>query len=146
TMVHLLKMASYLIPCMGLLLMHSAVYRKQGEVLSYLIKQASVLKKAQDELRKSEIKYRAIVHDQTDLICRFDKNYELTFVNEAVCRLMGKKEKELIGESLFASLQPDERKRRRVGIEGLGTDNNVVSGEYRLFFGDGKLRWVSWTD
>ena len=40
-------------------------------------------------LRVSEARYRAIVEDQTELICRYQPDGTLTFVNEAYCRYFG---------------------------------------------------------
>ena len=43
-------------------------------------------KKAEESLRRSEANYRAIVNDQTELICRFLPYGTLTFANDAYCR------------------------------------------------------------
>lgn len=41
-------------------------------------------------LKGSEYSYRAVVEDQTELICRFLPDCTLTFVNDAYCRYFGK--------------------------------------------------------
>src|ERR1035437_8369519 len=46
---------------------------------------------AERALSKSEKRFRAVVEDQTDLICRFKPDGLLTFVNEAFCRFHGKR-------------------------------------------------------
>ena len=48
-------------------------------------------------LRKAEERYRSIVEDQTELVCRFLPDGKLTFVNEPCCLLLNKKREELIG-------------------------------------------------
>ena len=40
-------------------------------------------------LRASEARYRAIVEDQSELVCRFRPDTMLTFVNDAFCRFFG---------------------------------------------------------
>ena len=47
------------------------------------------LSKSQQELRLSEERYRNVVEDQTEFICRFTPDGMLTFVNEAYCRYFG---------------------------------------------------------
>ena len=56
--------------------------------------------RAEEALQESEARYRAIVQDQTEFICRFLPDRTLTFVNEACCRFLGKKSEDLIGHSL----------------------------------------------
>jgi len=57
----------------------------------------------------SEKRYRAIVEDQTDLICRFLPEGILTFVNDAYCRFRGKSRQQLIGTSFFPTLADEDR-------------------------------------
>ena len=51
-------------------------------------------------LQKTEASYRAVVEDQTDLICRCRSDGILTFVNGAFARFFGRKRQELIGSRL----------------------------------------------
>nr|NIV34393.1 PAS domain S-box protein [Anaerolineae bacterium] len=52
-----------------------------------------------EALRMSEARYRAVVEDQTELICRFQPDGTRIFVNEAYCRFFGKSSEEMIGKS-----------------------------------------------
>ena len=61
-------------------------------------------------LGDSLARYRAIVEDQTELICRFDPDGKLTFVNEAYCRFFNKRREDLIGLSFMPLIAPGERK------------------------------------
>ena len=51
-------------------------------------------------VRRSEKKYRTIVEDQTELICRFLPDGTLTFVNEVYCRYFNKKPEELLRQEV----------------------------------------------
>ncbi len=53
------------------------------------------------ERSASELRYRAVVEDQTESICRFDRHGNLTFVNDAFCRSRGKSRHELMGTSFL---------------------------------------------
>ena len=55
---------------------------------------------AEKGLRASEERYRTIVEEQTELICRYRPDTTLTFVNEAYCRYFGRAREELIGQEL----------------------------------------------
>ena len=58
--------------------------------------------KTEEALVKSERLYRAIVEDQTELICRFHPDGTLSFVNDAFCRFFGKTREELLGIMVHA--------------------------------------------
>lgn len=51
-------------------------------------------------LRANKARYQAIVEDQTELICRYQPDKTITFVNEAYCKRLGKRKEELMGHSL----------------------------------------------
>ncbi len=58
---------------------------------------ARQIERMAQSLQKIEASYRAIVEDQLDLICRYRADGQLTFVNGAYQRFLGKKRSELIG-------------------------------------------------
>ncbi len=97
-------------------------------------------------LRESEERYRGIIKDQTELICRWLPDGTLTFVNEAYCRYFGKSYEELVGHS-FVPLIPEEE--QDVVMEAATTpnaENPIVSTEHSVIVADGSLRWQQWTD
>jgi len=49
------------------------------------------------ELLRSEQRYRAVVEDQTEIICRYRADGTLVFINDAFCRLVGRPRSELLG-------------------------------------------------
>src|SRR5262249_42583618 len=65
-------------------------------------------KRSQKALRRSEMRYRAIVEDQTELICRFLPDGTYTFVNGAFSRGRKRSAGGLVGHSLWDFL-PAER-------------------------------------
>jgi PAS domain S-box-containing protein len=103
----------------------------------------SALEKAQRDLRKSEERYRAVVEDQTELICRFLPNGTLTFVNEALCRYLAKGKEELIGQNVFVLL-PENAEAIRSHLRSLSRENTVASLESRKDSPAGVV-WLHWT-
>ncbi|HEY9612564.1 ATP-binding protein [Allocoleopsis sp.] len=103
---------------------------------------------AEQALKKSEALYRAIVEDQTELICRYLPDGTLTFVNEAYSRYFGKNREELIGEC-FISLIPDEDRERGDALINslfkLTPANPVATNEHRVLV-QKEIRWQQWTD
>lgn len=94
----------------------------------------------------SEARYRAIVEDQTELICRFLPDGTLTFVNEAYCRYFNKQRGELVGNSFMPLIPDEDRLQVEAQFSSLGPSSPVVIYEHRVIMPDGSLRWHQWTD
>ncbi|MBD3402966.1 PAS domain S-box protein, partial [candidate division GN15 bacterium] len=100
----------------------------------------------EQELRRREEEYRAVVEMQTDFICRYEPDGTLTFVNEAYCRAFGKTREELIGTNFLDLIPPDDRGAAEELISSLGPDRMIAGSEHRVVRADGQVRWQQWTD
>lgn len=94
----------------------------------------------------SEARYRAIVEDQTELICRYLPDGTLTFVNEAYCRYFDKQREELVGHSFMPLIPVEDRPQVEAQFASLSFSRPVVTYEHRVIMPNGTLRWHSWTD
>jgi PAS domain S-box-containing protein len=103
-------------------------------------------KQVQAELRKSESRYRGIVEDQVELICRYTPEGELTFVNQAYADFFGCSAEELIGFNLFNLMPEEERDWVRQKYLDLTPDDSETRYRHQVYAADGSLRWVEWTD
>jgi PAS domain S-box-containing protein len=97
-------------------------------------------------LLMNEARYRAIVEDQTELICRFLPDGTLTFVNEAYCRYFDKRREDLIGHSFIPMIPEEDKSLVEAAFGSLNFDNQVVTYEHRVLMPDGNVRWHQWTD
>jgi two-component system sensor histidine kinase UhpB len=95
-------------------------------------------------LRKSEEKYRAIVEDQTEFICRWRPDGTITFVNEVICRYFGIPCDELIGSACERLLPPEDYEELKKKVAILNRENPVAFMEHRVIMSDGKIRWQQW--
>lgn len=97
-------------------------------------------------LQLSESRYRAIVEDQTELICRSLPDGTLTFVNEAYCRYFDKQREDLIGHSFMTFIPEEDLPQVEAMLASLGHSNPVISFEHRVMAPDGSLRWHQWSN
>ena len=97
-----------------------------------------------DELRASRERYRAVVEDQTELICRFGPDGNLTFVNGAFGRAMGRARDELIGTFFWAFVPTDQRDTQVALSAGLRPDSPMLTWEHRLTTPGGETQWEQW--
>lgn len=103
-------------------------------------------KRVEEALRKSEARYRAVVEDQPDLICRFNPDTILTFVNESYCRYYGKRRDELIGHSFMSLVPVSERENVKRAYTSLTPEHPVITYAFPVALPDGRMRWQQWTD
>lgn len=99
-----------------------------------------------DQLRRSEERYRAIVEDQTEMICRSLPDSTLTFVNESYARYFGKPPEELVGVKFFEYLPDEDAVKMREFLDTFTPENPVATSEHRVIRSDGEQRWHQWTD
>jgi len=77
----------------------SAAYEQLAATEEELRQNYEELSKSQHDLHESEERYRNIVEDQSEFICRFTPNGRLTFVNGAYCRYFGLDPRNCIGKA-----------------------------------------------
>jgi PAS domain S-box-containing protein len=110
--------------------------------------QAEIAERQQVEvaLRESEARYRAIVEDQTELICRFKADGTLTFVNNAYCRYFNKQPSKLIGQSFMLLIPEEDQELVNKNISSLSQAQPILTQEHRVILPSGEIRWQQWTN
>ena len=101
---------------------------------------------AAQALRRSERRYRGIVEDQSELICRYQADTTLTFVNEAYARDHDRSVKDLVGTRFLDVIPEEDREFALKMIGSLTPENPVVTYVHRVRTVDGDIRWHQWTD
>ena len=119
-----------------------------GRVLGYqgIIRDVTEFKQAEKALRESEARYRAVIEDQTELICRFLPDRKITFVNQAYCRYFRKKYEELIGHKFQPLIPEEDMPIAEKLFASLSQEIPVMTQEHRVILPDGEIRWLAWTN
>jgi PAS domain S-box-containing protein len=97
-------------------------------------------------LHESEARYRAIVEDQTELICRFKPDGTLTFVNQAYASYFGKTSDQLLGTSFTPLIPPEDQDKIAEVLAQITLEHPASTIEHRVRLPDGTLRWHQWTN
>lgn len=97
-------------------------------------------------LTASEARYRAIVEDQTDLICRMLPDGTLTFVNNAFCEYFDTVSEEVIGKSVSPYLPMIMPQTGDLITSILTAQNPVIRIEQTSHERDNsQVRWQQWS-
>jgi PAS domain S-box len=96
-------------------------------------------------LRESEARYRSIVEDHTELICRAEPDGTVTLINPAGSRSWGLKRDEIIGNNLRQFIHPDDIPQFNRHLASLTPEAPVRMSEHRTLMPDGEIRWQRWT-
>ena len=103
---------------------------------------------ADERLRHSEARYRAVVDTQSEFVARFSPEGRTTFVNAAYCRYMDMGEEELTSPDYdgFALIAPEDQERHLAHVRSLTPENPTATLAFRAVLDGGRERWEEWTD
>ena len=107
----------------------------------------SEFKAVLQRLISAEQRYRDIVQNQKEFICRLSKNSRLTFVNNAFCRQLNQQLFQMLGIAIFEFIHADERHNVEAMLAQLrqAGAGHTVSLSVRMLGPDNTLHWVDWT-
>nr|MCU0514535.1 PAS domain S-box protein [Anaerolineae bacterium] len=103
-------------------------------------------KETEQSLRTSEARYRSVVEDQTELVCRYDHNLRLTFANSAYCKSFGIAPEAIMGRDILEKVPPEDHARSLAHVRSLTCANPIATSIHRSIQPDGTLHWTEWKD
>ena len=104
------------------------------------------LLESQAKLRTSEDLYRNVVETQNEMICRYQADSTLTFVNEAYCRYFGKPREHLIGRPILDVIPYISHAQSLENLGRLFENKGDLVVERPVMRPDGTTGWTKWTN
>ncbi len=98
------------------------------------------------QLRESEEKYRNLVEDMPNLICRFSPDLILTYVNNAYCEYFHQTAEELIGSSLLDHIPVDEQQKLKFYFRNFSVKNPISYTIHKTIKNHSTIAWQRWSD
>ena len=120
------------------------VFTAQIALIISLLAQRVRRRRAEEETRSSELRYRSVVDTQSELICRFLRDTTLTFVNDAYCRFWNRTRDQLIGMRFVEMIPADARPAVLTRIDELR--GGIDTHEHAVVLADGTIGWQHWTN
>lgn len=123
---------------------HSLLRNNRGQLELYCIDiDLSEQKQIHGELQASEVRYRELVEQLSEVIFMTDADGQLTFLNPAWERLGGHAAYASLGRPLLQFFHDEDGARLGRQLASLAGDRHAsLHGEYRLLTRNGQLRWV----
>jgi len=90
---------------------------KLAEIIRELKKEIGRRKKIEEELKKSELRYRTLIEQASDAIIITDEDGHLIEVNTSFCKMLGYAEKELIGMDIATLIDPEQLRTDPLGFD-----------------------------
>ena len=103
-------------------------------------------KQVEEALRASEQRYRDVIEDQTEFICRFLPDGRITFINDAYCNYFWLNREEIIGKPHSVVLPPDDAKLMNAHLAALTPETSgciYLTQDSVTLWG---IRWQRWSD
>ncbi len=104
----------------------------------------AALETAHQDLSKSERRYKAVVEDQPDLICRYLSDGTITFVNDAFCTLFSQKGEEITGKRIYQFAFEGQMKTGDDLKSEINAVHPSITYESQTDMHEGR-RWLLWT-
>ncbi|MDD5272782.1 MAG: diguanylate cyclase [Methylovulum sp.] len=110
-------------------------------IVKKMHRHAEQFRSALSVLQLSEERYRGLLENQTEIICRFKADGTVLYVNEAYCRLFGKPRDSLVGHKWHPTAWHEDIAYIDAQLALLTPDHPIVTIENRIIAHDGTLRW-----
>ncbi len=101
-------------------------------------------KTIETELQRSQLYYRSLVEDMPALICRFQADGTLTFVNDLYCKTFQRSREELIGFNFYELIPAERRAQVAADIRQLTPEQPTMEHEHEVLQPDGTVGWQRW--
>src|SRR5207249_12233005 len=123
----------------------TALRNGQGKIIGAIncLHDITVRKRTEIALRESEERSRAVIHQSAAGITGTDLTGHIIFANQKFCSMLGYKERELVGKTIFEITHPGDATESRLLFRRIVTKGEPYQLEKRYLRKDGSALWVS---
>jgi len=117
--------------------------RNESGTVQFIARDASAPNRHDEALRNSEMRFRFMARNLTEMVLAYDMNRRLTFVNPAAQTLTGYSPQEIRQAKFINWVHPEDRARMLGYWDRLFEGQSFYEEQYRLITRDGRVKWVA---
>jgi PAS domain S-box-containing protein len=117
---------------------NAKIIEGEGDLAQGIIRDISERKKAEEEVIRSEMKYRALFEKSNDAVLIHDMSGKVIDVNDKTCEMFGYSKEELIKINIIDLIFPEDIEKTTLAI-GKIKENKSWRNETRMFRSDGSI-------
>ncbi len=116
------------------------IHELQVSQIELELQHEELLKAKEIELRQSEVKYKDLIENISDVIYTIDKEANITFISPSIKRLLGYLPEEVIGKN-FLHFVGESREQLQKRFEEI-QKSIEIQNEYQIFSATGEPHWI----
>lgn len=124
-------------------------YRKVQQKLRFefvtLQNQLTLCRQNEQDLQARQNFYQTILEDIPEMVCRWQPDGQISYVNDAYCRYFGISAEDVMRQGYLAHFRPNSGNGDPQGLN-LYREHPVVTVEFFVPQADGSVRWQRWLD
>ena len=113
--------------------------------ITIVMKDVTKEQKHRLELEINEARYRGIVEDQTDFICRFLPDRTLTFINNSFAKFLSRTPEVLVNKCQIPGISCEDAALWDQACKTIDREHAVATIDCRMPDGTGRICWTAWT-
>jgi len=113
--------------------------------ITIVMKDVTKEQKHRLELEINEARYRGIVEDQTDFICRFLPDGTLTFINNSFAKFLSRTPEVLVNKCQIPGISCEDTTLWDHACKTIDREHAVTTIDCRMPDGTGRICWTAWT-
>lgn len=105
----------------------------------------TIYRHAEDILRNSNERYKSVIDNNIDIVCCYDTDLKITFVNQTFLDYYGIEKDEAIGHFIYKFFLKEDYDLLRKNMDTISITNPVKRSLYKVSYGS-EYRWQDWID
>lgn len=132
-----LHKTNYVVP-----MIWSAIWDDDEQIMYCVARDNTEIKRAAEQLAKSELRFKALVQEGTEMLGIIDKQGTYIYVSPSSSKVLNIDADTFIGTNAFEYIHPDDQKRLQSELVEIVDNKQTVTTTYRFENKEGEWRWL----
>lgn len=98
--------------------------------------------KREQKILESELRFKALIQEGSDLISIFDKDGNYTYTSPTITPILGIKTEDLEGRNAFEFIHTEDLEKVKASLQKIKEESKVIVEPFRFKNNNGEWRWI----